>query len=108
MTDESDKRRHPRHEIPIEGVLRSGGQEAPCKVRNMSAGGALLEVEIPLRPGHLVTVDLPDIGSHEARVVRILWKFAAVEMESGEKEIEAFIVEWLQNEDGGESESSPG
>lgn len=98
MTDGPDKRRHPRHEIPIEGTLKSGGNEAPCKVRNLSAGGALLEVDLPLRPGHLVTVDLPDIGAHSARVVRVIWKFAAVALESGEKEVEGFIVEWLENE----------
>jgi hypothetical protein len=98
MSDASDKRRHPRHEIPVEGTLIAHGEEVPCKVRNISAGGALLEVGIPLRPGHLVTIDLPGIGRNTARVVRVIWKFAAVSMEGGEKEIEAFIVEWLKNE----------
>ena len=98
MNDSSDKRQHPRHEIPVEGTLHAGSDEAPCKVRNISAGGALVEVDIPLRPGHMVTIDLPDVGSHNARVVRVVWKFAALSLESGEKEIEAFIVEWLKNE----------
>jgi hypothetical protein len=98
MNDGPEKRQHPRHEIPLEGVLRSGGNEAPCKVRNLSAGGALLEVDLALRPGHLVTVDIPEIGAHSARVVRVIWKFAAVALQDGEKEVEGFIVEWLENE----------
>lgn len=105
MSDGSDKREHPRHEIPVEGTLRAGDQEVPCKVRNISAGGALLEVDIPLRPGHLVSIELPGTGSQKARVVRVVWKFAAIAMEGGEKEIEAFIVEWLKNE-GGEGETA--
>ena len=98
MVDDPDKRQHPRHEIPLEGTLRSGGNQAPCMVRNLSAGGALLEVDLPLRPGHLITVDIPEIGAHNARVVRVIWKFAAVALEGGEKEIEGFIVEWMENE----------
>ena len=105
MSDGPEKRRHPRHEIPLEGTLRSGGNEAPCKVRNLSAGGALLEVDLPLRPGHLVTVEIPEIGAHNARVVRTIWKFAAVALEGGEKEIEGFIVEWLKND--GEDAPAP-
>lgn len=105
MSDGPDKRRHSRHEIPLEGTLRSGGNQAPCKVRNLSAGGALLEVDLPLRPGHLVTVEIPEIGSHNARVVRVIWKFAAVALEEGQKEVEGFIVEWTENE--GKDASAP-
>jgi hypothetical protein len=105
MSDGSDKRRHPRYEIPVEGTLRSGSNEAPCKVRNLSANGALLEVDMPLRPGHLVTVDIPQMGAHNARVVRVIWKFAAIALEGGEKEVEGFIVEWMENE--GNDASAP-
>lgn len=98
MADETDKRRHPRHEIPLEGTLHSRGEEMPCRVRNISASGALLEVDANLRPGHYISVEIPEIGKFGGRVVRVLWKHAAMHMEEGTAEVEGFLVEWIENQ----------
>lgn len=96
--NERDNRRYPRHEIPLEGTLQVRDDDWPCRVRNISASGALIEVDAPLRVGHLIIVDIPEIGRMRGRVVRTIWKFAGVALEDSEKEVEAFIVEWLAQE----------
>lgn len=96
--DDTEKRRHPRYEIPLEGTLHVRDEAVPCRVRNISANGALVEAEVPLRSTNLVTVDIPEIGTMKGRVVRVIWKFAGVALEEGQGEAEAFIVEWLAQE----------
>ena len=95
MGNETDKRRHPRHDIPLEGILYYRGETMPCQVRNISAGGALIKVEANIRPGHYVSVEIPETLKMAGRVVRLIWKHAGISLEEGEAEVEAFIVEWL-------------
>jgi hypothetical protein len=92
---EPDQRRHPRYDIELEGTLHWRGETMPCRVRNISAGGALIKVEKTLRPGHRVTVEIPEIGKMTGRVVRMMWKLVGISMEDGEAEIDTFMVEWL-------------
>ena len=92
------RRRHPRHDIPLEGTLHSRGETMPCQIRNISAGGALIQVEANLRPGHHVAVEIPEIGKLAGRVVRVIWKLAGISLEEGEAEVDAFIVEWLESQ----------
>jgi hypothetical protein len=99
MTEnEIENRRHPRHEIPLEGTLRAGSVVVPCRVRNISAGGALIEIEHQLRVAHLVTIEIPEIGRMTARVARVSWKFTGLSLVDGEEAVDAFIVEWLERE----------
>ena len=98
MDNENNRRRHSRHDIPLEGKLTWRGQSMPCQVRNLSAGGALVEVESTLRPGHLITIEVPELGKMTGRVVRMIWKLAGISLEEGEAEVDAFIVEWLERE----------
>ena len=67
----------------------------PCRVRNISVGGAFVEVDARLRIGHLITVNIPEIGSMTGRVARVTWKFAGISLVDGEAAVDAFIVEWL-------------
>ena len=96
MDNEKDHRRHPRHDIPLEGTLHVRGETMPCRVRNISGGGALVEVETNLRPGHSVDVEIPEIGKMTGRVVRVFWKLAGIALEQDEAKIDSFIVEWLE------------
>lgn len=96
--DENDNRRHPRYEVPLKGTLHVRDDDWPCTVRNISVGGALVEADAPLRVGHLITVDIDEIGRLKGRVTRTIWKFAGLALEEGEKRVEAFLVEWLANE----------
>ena len=93
---DGEKRQHPRFEIPLEGVLHAGNENAPFRVRNISAGGALIEVEANLKPGHLVSLEIPEIGELSARMTRMNWKFAGIRLEGAEEEIDAFITKWLE------------
>ena len=98
MDNETDRRRDHRHDIPLEGTLQWRGEVVPCRVRNLSASGALIEVETTLRPGHHVTVEIPEIGKMTGRVVRMIWKLAGIALEEGKEEVDAFIVEWLEHD----------
>ena len=95
MDYQTDHRRHPRYDIPLEGILHYRGETMPCQVRNISAGGALIKVEANIRPGHYVSVEIPETLKMAGRVVRLIWKHAGISLEEGEAEVEAFIVEWL-------------
>lgn len=98
MEEENDKRRYPRHEIPLSGTIHYRGETMPCFIRNISASGALLQVDANLRPGHYVSVDVPEIGKFGGRVVRVLWKHAAMNFEEGKAEVEGFLVEWTERQ----------
>lgn len=106
MEDETDKRRHPRHEVPLAGTLHSRGDTTPCQIRNISASGALIQVDVNLRPGHYVTVETPEIGKMGGRVVRVIWRHAGISLEEGNQEVEGFLVEWLKNQPENEPEDT--
>lgn len=96
MDNQSDNRRHPRHEIPLEGTLHSRGQALPCRVRNISTGGALVEVQTNLRPGQAIDVEVPELGKMAGRVVRVFWKLAGISLDQDEGKVDSFIVEWQE------------
>ena len=54
------------------------------------------EVEANLRPGHLIKIEIPEIGQFNARMTRMNWKFAGISLVDGEKEVGAFISSWLE------------
>ncbi|MDH3240930.1 MAG: PilZ domain-containing protein [Alphaproteobacteria bacterium] len=98
------RRQHPRFEIPLEGVVRKGEKTVPFRLRNISAGGALIEIDSAdlfelnahLRIGHSATMEIPDIGTFKARPTRMHWKFAGFSFENGNAEIGAFIKHWTE------------
>jgi hypothetical protein len=91
----TENRRHPRYEIPLEGTIIAGGVSVPCQVRNISVGGAFVEVKTSLRVGHLITVKIPEIGSMTGRVARVTWRFTGIALQDADEAVDAFIVEWL-------------
>lgn len=97
---DGEKRQHPRFEIPLEGLVHAANTDAPFRVRNISAGGALIEVEANLRPGHLIRIEIPEIGMFNARMTRMNWKFAGICLEDGQEEVGAFISGWLKENPG--------
>lgn len=73
LTDNAgDERGHERRRLLLEtsGTLPSG-EEANVSVHNISQTGMLLETTLPLEEGEALSVDLPQAGTVEARVV---WK----------------------------------
>ena len=67
----AERRRHARVELPLKArFLRADGEEHPCLVANISAGGALLRAKNPPAENESVVIYIDDIGRFEARVVR--------------------------------------
>ena len=60
--------RAPRHGLIRLATLKSNGQSFPVRLRNISAGGALLESDRSLEPGSEVQLDLPGCGTIAADV----------------------------------------
>lgn len=97
------KRQHPRFDIPLEGILHKGDKSVPCRLRNISAGGALIELDpsalseinTSLRVAQPAKVEIPEIGMFKAHPTRVHWKFAGMSFEEGAEEVGAFIKHWL-------------
>ncbi|MCH8917489.1 MAG: PilZ domain-containing protein [Proteobacteria bacterium] len=98
MDYQTDHRRHPRYDIPLEGTLHSRGETMPCWLRNISAGGALIKVGANLRPGQYVSVEIPEIGEMAGRVVRVNWYGTGISLEEGKAVVDAFLVEWIERQ----------
>jgi EAL domain-containing protein (putative c-di-GMP-specific phosphodiesterase class I) len=60
--------RPPRHRLIRTGRLRWDGREAEVRLRNISAGGAMVECDRPLAAGTKVELNLDEAGRLEAEV----------------------------------------
>ncbi|MEK7266677.1 MAG: PilZ domain-containing protein [Pseudomonadota bacterium] len=66
-----ERRRHRRVGLTLKArVLKQGGDEEPCLVVNISAGGALLKAVNPPLAGEKVVVYIDDVGRYEGLVIR--------------------------------------
>jgi hypothetical protein len=69
----TDNRKHPRHKVFKAGTIefnRAGGVD--CTVRNISQGGACLEVASPI--GLPLVFDLHIPSDHTVRTCHLVWK----------------------------------
>jgi len=60
--------RPPRHRLIRNGTLLYEGRTLPVRLRNISAGGAMIESDRPLDPGTPVELDLDEAGTLAAEV----------------------------------------
>ncbi|MGZ8306411.1 MAG: EAL domain-containing protein [Allosphingosinicella sp.] len=60
--------RPPRHRLIRNGRLLWDGRTLPVRLRNISAGGAMIECDNPLEPGTPVELDLSEAGTLPAEV----------------------------------------
>jgi diguanylate cyclase (GGDEF)-like protein len=60
--------RPPRHRLIRNGRLLWEGRTLPVRLRNISAGGAMIECDNPLEPGTPVELDLAEAGTLPAEV----------------------------------------
>lgn len=67
----ADRRKYNRVELNAKArVLRENGDEDPCLITNISAGGALLKAKSPPPAGEKVVLYIDSVGRFEGRVVR--------------------------------------
>ena len=70
-TDHQDRRKHARVERPLKArFLNEAGQERPCVVVNVSAGGAYVQAKNPPAFGEKVVLYIEGLGRFEAQVIR--------------------------------------
>lgn len=71
VADIAERRRHARVDIPLRArFLSEDGEERPCIVANISAGGALLRAKSPPAESEMVVLYIDDVGRFEGKVVR--------------------------------------
>jgi PilZ domain len=69
--DHSDRRKYARVDLPLKArFLDDKGEERPCIVLNVSAGGALLRAKNPPAFGKAVVLYIDKLGRFEGRVIR--------------------------------------
>ena len=70
-----ERRKHPRTEIDEPAYVSSGGSVMSCRVRNISADGAAIDVENPaFVPQSFRLVMASDSSVHECRITWIQQK----------------------------------
>lgn len=75
-----ERRMHARADVPIKArFLSESGEERPCLVTNVSAGGALLRAAAPPKEGENVVLYIDDVGRFEGRVIRSVGSEFAVD-----------------------------
>lgn len=74
----ADRRAHPRISVDMPAHLSVNGKSAPCRLVDLSAGGALIRTKRHLSLGDLVSVDLPHCGPTIGTVVRLTPSHVAV------------------------------
>jgi hypothetical protein len=97
---EPDRRRHRRVALTLLGrFMRSTKQEYPCKLIDISVGGAALMSPVPVEDGETIVVYLDQLGGVEGVVIRqfpvgFALKFAATQHR---REKLAAQITWLLN-----------
>lgn len=63
-----ERRRTRRSTVMLAGAIVYNQQRFPCRVRDVSAGGMKVVIDVPLAPGTPVHADLPRFGRFPAVV----------------------------------------
>lgn len=74
----ADRRAFPRYSVDLPAHLSVNGQSVPCKLVDVSAGGALIRTDRRVAVGDMVSVDLPHCGPTIGTVVRLTPSHVAV------------------------------
>jgi hypothetical protein len=71
-TDPLSRRIHDRKSVVCDArVITHTGEEVECRILNISAGGASVEVDFPLTDGEPVTLRIGALGDHVCDVIWI-------------------------------------
>ena len=84
-----ERRRHERVDVFLNGNLRTATTFTPCRVYNISVAGAFIEVNVVLRVGERILLELPGSAGVTGRVVRIDSNKAGIAFETAKAAMEA-------------------
>lgn len=95
-----DRRRHKRFPLPLLGrFMRASKQEYPCKLNDISVGGAAMMSPVPVELGERIVAYFDHIGGLEGRVARLFdGGFAfSINATQHKREKLAAQITWLVN-----------
>jgi hypothetical protein len=97
-----DRRRHKRYPVSLLGrFMRANKQEFPCRLNDISVGGASLMSPVEVEMGERIVAYLDEIGGIEGEVVRIFDGGFAISLKASQHKREKLAnqITWLVNKD---------
>jgi hypothetical protein len=97
-----DRRRHKRYALALLGrFMRANKQEFPCRLNDISVGGASFMAPVEVEMGERIVVYLDEIGGLEGQVVRIFDGGFAIGLRASQHKREklAAQITWLINKE---------
>jgi len=97
-----DRRRHKRYPLALLGrFMRENKQEFPCRLADISVGGAAIIAPVEVEAGERIVVYFDEIGGLEGRVARIFDGGFAIALRASQHKREklAAQISWLLNKD---------
>lgn len=97
-----DRRRHKRHVLPLLGrFMRANKQEFPCRLNDISVGGASIMSPVDVEMGERIVAYLDEVGGIEGEVVRVFDGGFAIKLNATQHKREklAAQITWLVNKD---------
>lgn len=97
-----DRRRHKRFSVALLGrFMRANKQEFPCRLNDISVGGAALMSPVEVEMGERIVAYLDEIGGIEGEVVRLFDGGFAIGLKASQHKREklAAQITWLVNKD---------
>jgi hypothetical protein len=97
-----DRRRHKRFPVALLGrFMRANKQEYPCRLSDISVGGAAIMAPVEVEIGERIVAYLDELGGLEGRVTRVFDGGFAIELKVSQHKREklAAQITWLVNKD---------
>lgn len=94
--NDAERRRHPRVSISRPAHAKSGDDEREALVRDISAGGAALEVEADWEDGDYTEINIDDLSPLGGYVTRTFDDGVAVEFDLDEEEEDRLLAEVME------------
>jgi hypothetical protein len=97
-----DRRRHKRFSLALLGrFMRANKQEFPCRLNDISVGGAAIMAPVEVELGERIVVYFDDIGGLEGEVARTFEGGFAIRLKVSQHKREklAAQIAWLVNKD---------
>ena len=75
-----DRRLHPRYSMDGALELSVRGQKVRCQLNDISISAVSVNIDPPPKVGEPVTIDVPGLGVHQARVTRVSDRVVALDL----------------------------